>query len=209
MPDGPPATRHYRGVSPQARTADRRTRLLDAGLQVFGTTGLAGATVKQICASAGLTERYFYESFKNQPALFAAVYEAGVTRMRDGILAAMQAAAPEPSALTEAAMTAFFQTLQDDPQLARILLVEVYGSAQDLALLYKQGVSDFADIAEGIIAAHDLLPQGALEPGLMSTALIGAAIHLALRWHLEGYQHSVPTMVAHGTALLAAVPRLP
>jgi len=199
-------TRRYRGISPQARVQQRRTRLIEAGFEVFGEVGVSQATVKQICAAAGLTERYFYESFKNQAELFVAVYEAGIEEIQANILKALEDAVPQPLTLTHAAMTAFFETLKAQPRLARVVLVEVYGSTEDLQHLYTRGVSDFASIARGLIDQHALLrDEPDLDPDLLSTAVIGAAIHLALRWYLEGFQQSVPTMVAHGSALLRAV----
>ncbi|MGH9792076.1 MAG: TetR/AcrR family transcriptional regulator, partial [Candidatus Acidiferrales bacterium] len=64
------------------RSAERRARLIQAGVQVFGTKGFHSATVKQICAEAGLTERYFYESFENLNALFLATYDHELERLR-------------------------------------------------------------------------------------------------------------------------------
>ena len=52
--------RRYRGVSEEARQAERRQRFVEAGLTVFGSRGYHSSTVRSICAEAGLTERYFY-----------------------------------------------------------------------------------------------------------------------------------------------------
>ena len=49
--------RQYRGRSSEERAAERRARLLEAGLQVFGTVGGDKATMTAICAEAKLTER--------------------------------------------------------------------------------------------------------------------------------------------------------
>src|SRR5690606_9237384 len=70
--------RRFRGVAADERRRQRRQQLLDAGLKCFGTVGFRAAGVRDICAEAQLTERYFYESFKNREALFLAVYEMGV-----------------------------------------------------------------------------------------------------------------------------------
>ena len=201
--------RSYRGVQPEERKAQRRAQLLEAATRVFGENGVKGATVKQICGEAGLTERYFYESFKNQQALFAAVYEAGVDRIRSAILTALAEAPDDSAALTQAAMTAFYSTLRDDPRLARIILVEVFGSTYQLEELYQRGVGDFADLTRDIIEAQGLIdPDSGLDAGLLSTAFVGATIHLALRWYLNGYPQSVQTMVEHGLLLLRALPEV-
>src|SRR4029077_5184552 len=55
--------RAYGGVSAEDRIAARRAKLLDAGLELFGTRGYATTGVKDVCREAGLTDRYFYESF--------------------------------------------------------------------------------------------------------------------------------------------------
>jgi AcrR family transcriptional regulator len=68
-------TRPYGGVKAEARRQERRQRLLDAGLEVFGHKGYHHTTVRDICVAAGLTERYFYESFKSLRLLFDAVHE--------------------------------------------------------------------------------------------------------------------------------------
>ena len=55
--------RPYRGVSATDRRDQRRQRLIDAGLQLFGTRGIAAVGIVDVCAEAGLTKRYFYENF--------------------------------------------------------------------------------------------------------------------------------------------------
>ena len=49
--------RAYGGVSADDRIAARRTSLLDAGLELFGTDGFAATGVKDVCRQAGLTDR--------------------------------------------------------------------------------------------------------------------------------------------------------
>src|ERR1700734_2249675 len=75
--EAPPAcvVRPYRGVSAQERIAERRRQLLDAGLELFGTRGISAVGVGDVCAEAGLTKRYFYESFQSIDALAEAVFE--------------------------------------------------------------------------------------------------------------------------------------
>src|SRR6202035_2219353 len=69
------APRPYRGVSATDRRQQRRQRLIDAGLQLFGTLGVAGVGIVDVCAEAGLTKRYFYENFASIDTLADAVFE--------------------------------------------------------------------------------------------------------------------------------------
>lgn len=41
-------------------------------------TGYRNATVKAVCEAAGLTERYFYESFSNSEELLVASFQGGI-----------------------------------------------------------------------------------------------------------------------------------
>lgn len=59
-------SRIYGGVEANLREEDRRKKLIEAGLEAFGTKGYAKTNIKTICKLAGLTERYFYESFRHK-----------------------------------------------------------------------------------------------------------------------------------------------
>src|SRR3954449_7388105 len=86
--------RTYGGVSADERVAARREKLLDAGLELFGTRGFATTGVKDICREARLTDRYFYESFANSEALFLAVFD----RLTDDLFGDVASAAGEAGA---------------------------------------------------------------------------------------------------------------
>src|ERR1700760_3307724 len=70
------SARPYGGLAMAERVAARRARFVEAGVELFGTQGFRGATVRGVCAAAGLTDRYFYESFATLEALLAAVYHS-------------------------------------------------------------------------------------------------------------------------------------
>lgn len=69
-------------------------RLVDAAVEVFGTSGYRSATVGKICETAGLTKRYFYESFDDSEALLLAAYASVTDRLRDSVLRGAGRAAP-------------------------------------------------------------------------------------------------------------------
>ena len=79
------AGRPYAGISQPERQARRRELLLEAGLEVFGTTGYAASSVREICEVAELNRRYFYESFNTREDLLRAVYEQIVAESREAI----------------------------------------------------------------------------------------------------------------------------
>jgi len=74
----------YGGLSAGARVAARRDRLLAAGLELFGTQGYQCTAIDQVCAEAGLTKPYFYESFRSREELLGAVVRSLWSRRRNG-----------------------------------------------------------------------------------------------------------------------------
>jgi AcrR family transcriptional regulator len=199
--------RAYRGLSPEARKAERRERLVAAGVEVFGTVGFQAATVRQLCAAAGLTERYFYESFDNQAGLFAATYDHAVDRLRATLMQAVVTAPSGFAALAESVLRAFYGELQRDPRTARIMLIEIYGVAFDRGRLYQRGVVDFAALVRALIDAHVRVDRAGLDADLLATAVVGACIHLATHWLIGGFREPLDTMVANSLAIVLAIGR--
>ncbi|KMO72567.1 hypothetical protein BST22_24660 [Mycolicibacterium chubuense] len=112
--------RPYRGVDAQQRMAQRRQRLLEAGLDLLGGGPTpVELTVRAICAQSGLAARYFYESFTDKDAFVAAVFDRVVGDIASTTQAAM-AAAP-PAEQNHAAMANIVRTIADDPRVGRLL----------------------------------------------------------------------------------------
>ena len=117
----PPAGRAYAGESQAERVARRRQQFLDAGLQVFGTSGFRTATVRQLCRQAELTDRYFYESFEHTEDLLVAVYEREFDHLQRAVLVALadEAAQRDPMLAVEKALNALFE-MASEPRVARV-----------------------------------------------------------------------------------------
>jgi AcrR family transcriptional regulator len=71
--------RRYGGVDSEERQRQRKAKLVESALVVFGQQGFHHTTVRDVCKQAQLTSRYFYESFDSMKALFHEVY-ASVNR---------------------------------------------------------------------------------------------------------------------------------
>ena len=210
----PAEGRAYRGQALAERVAARRAQFIEAGLTLFGTQGLRATTVRGVCAQAGLTDRYFYESFDSLEALLTAVYSG----LMDGLASAVRALDDQPHAGWQARASAgyalWFQAVRD-PRVARIVLTEVLGVSPALDALYEQGMQAFADMSTAPMLAA--LPAGRLPPAqraLIGRALVGASIHVARLWVQGGYREPQAevvrscALVAVGTlqALMAEAP---
>ena len=118
--------RLWQGQTPDAREADRRQRLVEAGLELVGTQGVAALTMRAACREAAVGPRYFYDVFATREELLEAVYDETVGRIREPILSAVVAAAESEG--VAAAMLAAFDTavavVEGDPRIGRILFRE-------------------------------------------------------------------------------------
>lgn len=116
--------RRYRGVSAEERRAARRRQLLDAALELVGTRGVERTTMTAICAEAGLTERYFYESFTARDQLLLALVDEIADQVRTAVLAALSDTEGDAAARAHAALAAFAALLTDDPRKGRVAIIE-------------------------------------------------------------------------------------
>ncbi|GAA3549795.1 TetR/AcrR family transcriptional regulator [Nocardioides daeguensis] len=118
------SARRYGGRAAEERTAERRTRLLDAGLALMGTRGVAGTTVRGVAEESGLAARYFYESFPSIEALQLAVFEQIAAEAAARSLAALATAPDDAVARTRAVLAEMVELFLEDPRKGRIALLE-------------------------------------------------------------------------------------
>jgi AcrR family transcriptional regulator len=112
--------RPYRGVEAPERLAGRRRRFLDAGLELLGgATAPEELTVRAICGDAGLTARYFYESFTDKDEFVGAVFDGVVADVAATTQAAI-AAAPVSEQM-RAAMANIVRIITVDPRIGRLM----------------------------------------------------------------------------------------
>jgi AcrR family transcriptional regulator len=198
--------RSYRGASPDQRRAERRERLIAAGIEVFGTTGYRAATVDQICAVAGLTKRYFYESFADSEALLLSAYARATDDLRGQVVAAATAAAPELTDMTRAGLEAFFGAIAEDQRVARIAFFEILGVSPAVDAAYRASTGRFVRtlraLAEPAFAGSDL--PGAQRLTIM-TGIVGSVLMIAQQWVLSGRRQPIETVVEAAQAILTAV----
>ena len=182
-------TRSYRGQSQEQRRAERRDRLIAGAIAVYGERGYHQATVKAVCEAAGLTERYFYESFTNSEALLIDCYYAVAHGVLGEILRAGEAAGRGQVARSRAMLKAYFAALQREPRSARVFLVEIRG--------VSRAVDQAFDASLRLIGREvaRLLAPESVDDELLQAGVIGGVIHIALRWIEDGYEPPIDTAV--------------
>jgi AcrR family transcriptional regulator len=174
--------RDYRGVSAEQRMADRRERLLAAGLDEFGTRGFLATGVKDICRAAGLTDRYFYESFSSNGDLFSAVFDNATRHLLDVTVAAADRENQDVRSQARAVIEAYVHALAKDPRLARIIFVEPPAVGPEIEHRMRETLRTFAQLVEATLRPNlpAAVPDDIVRFG--SIALVGAVERLMTEW---------------------------
>jgi AcrR family transcriptional regulator len=181
----PPAVRTYRGASAEQRRAVRRARLLAAGLDVVGEVGVVGVTVDAVCARAGLTKRYFYETFADRDAALDAVADDVYGRLHTAMVAALRRGRPGRGDEWTRAATAvevFAETFDADPRVAR-LYVESPGNPR-LQARRDAAVDLFADLVLDEVLRVD--PRDRERMRTAAVLVVAGTTHLVTRWLAGG-----------------------
>jgi AcrR family transcriptional regulator len=170
--------RRYSGQSFADRQTERHEKLIRAAIEVAGRVGLEGASVAAICAEAGLTARYFYESFPTREAILVAAYRA----VQDELLSRITAGAGAGD--TRRVLTGFFTAIQMRPDLARVFLIDLDDHGGAMRMASFDGAGKLSK-AFGLRATHPLMVAG----------IIGAVVDIAKRWIESEFAEPVDTVV--------------
>jgi AcrR family transcriptional regulator len=167
-------TMPFKGISADDRRVGRRERLVRAAFEIAGTEGAGALGVGRVCQAAGLTKRYFYESFATLADLESAVVDHAIAVMT----ARVEPFRPDgPGAPPRGWLQAFVGALVDDECLARVLLAETHGGA--LSPFRHQIIA----VAVAGMAPPGSDPQADLRARLAAYAQLGTLTELCLAWH--------------------------
>jgi AcrR family transcriptional regulator len=189
-------TMPFKGVSADDRRIDRRNRLVASAFEVAGIEGAGALGVGRVCLAAGLTKRYFYESFASLPELQSAVVDYAIALMSERVDPFRPS---EPGGPAQAWLDAFVGALVDDQRLARVLLSETHGGT--LSPFRHQII----DVAIAGMAPPGSDPHSDLRARLVAYAQIGVLSELCLAWHQGQLAMERATLVDVLTNLFARI----
>jgi AcrR family transcriptional regulator len=179
-------TRRYRGATAAERAAERRERLLAAGLECFGSRGVDGTRVKDVCRAAGLTDRYFYESFADTRALFVAVFDRVTDELFAAVGEAVLAVEPRAEPQLRAAIGTFLHALDDDPRRARVVFSEAAVAGAEAERHMRATLRRFAALVAATARAHLPAAVGDDLVDLVGLSLVGTLERVVVDWQ-EGH----------------------
>lgn len=190
--------RQFKGMSLSERKLARREKLIQAGIETYGTHGFFSVTVKDVCNEAKLTERYFYESFKKSENLFQTIFLQLIEQLQQTLMQAIMQSSPDPMQMIDSGLNAFFAMLEDDPRTARIIYIDAmlvqelhnHATIQETMGRFDRMIHAFVTL----MMPHTHLTEK--EISLIATGLNGYVTQVAVRWVVGGFKLS-RTEVVH------------
>jgi len=163
------------------RKKARRKRLLSAAIGIFGRKGYHATTVPMIVRAANSSVGSFYFYFRNKEDVFAAALDALGEQIAAALNKAIPAAGPDVLAQMRAAVTALVQFLAENPEEARILIVESSGLGKRLEAVRRRVIeSHTKSVEQALRTLADRLPP--LDAAVVASCWVGAVYEAVYRW---------------------------
>ena len=163
------------------RKEARRKKLPSAAIGIFGGKGYHATTVPMIVRAANSSVGSFYFYFRNKEDIFAAALEALGEQISAALNEALRAAGPDVLAQMKAAVRALVRFLADNPEEARILIVESSGLGKRLEAVRREVIeSHTKSVEQALRTLADRLPP--LDATVVASCWVGAVYEAVYRW---------------------------
>lgn len=177
--------------------AAQRGRLLLAMVEVVAEHGYAATTVGDVLKRAHISRQTFYEHFANKEDCFLAAFDQAADLLMARMRAALGPATDPVVERLDRVFESYLGGLAAAPELARALLVEVYGAgragvARRTAVQERFAVTIADAITDAITAGQRW--RGGLSPHFIGRAVIGAVSALVTARIEAGEAAALPEM---------------
>lgn len=112
--------RTIRGLDAEQRRAERREQLLDAALKLFAANGYINTSIEQICSTAYIGTKSFYEVFTNREDCYVALLARTSERLQEQVAGMAAQAVGNERETAPKVIQVFVHALLDDPRVAKV-----------------------------------------------------------------------------------------
>jgi AcrR family transcriptional regulator len=183
---------YRRTQATEDRKGARQRLLLDSATRLFGQHGYHATSVPMIVAAAGISTGSFYMYFKNKEDVFnAALEELGktITALMDQV----EESQPDILKQFSESMEALFLYLAENPEQARILIVESSGLSPRLEKTRRNILRQQANDAQRTLeSAPDVFEVE--NPTIAAQCVVGAAYEALYCWLEEDTKVRMPAV---------------
>lgn len=187
--------RVIRGLTAEQRKAERREQLLDAALDLIATHGYLGTSIEQICSTAYVGTKSFYEVFDSREDCYVALLQRTSERLMAAMMAVAARAEGNERQAVPGIISAFAHALLDDPRVAKVTFGQAGGISKTVERQRRTNRRWAAGFLEQIWDRYDGMPDSAEElaqdePDLrarhaIAIGLVGGLFDLIADWLLD------------------------
>ena len=187
--------RVIRGLTAEQRKAERREQLLDAALDLIAAHGYLGTSIEQICSTAYVGTKSFYEVFENREDCYVALLQRTSERLMADMMAVAARAEGNERQAVPGIVAAFAHALLDDPRVAKVTFGQAGGISKTVERQRRTNRRWAANFLEQIWDRYDEVPDSAEElehdePDLrarhaIAIGLVGGLFDLIADWLLD------------------------
>lgn len=168
----------HHGLSPEQVAESQRERLLAGLAHAIAERGYRATTISEIVKVASVSTRAFYENFESKEECFLAAFEAVLAHLEELIAAAVEPVDDWPHRVI-AALRAALDFFTEEPDLARLCLVETVTATPPIAARFREAVIGAIPYLESGRAERP--DGGAALPDSTEDSLIGGLVIFASR----------------------------
>ncbi|HEX6456342.1 MAG TPA: TetR/AcrR family transcriptional regulator [Solirubrobacterales bacterium] len=184
-----PSGRH--GYSREQIAAHQRERIVAGLAAVVAERGYNAATIGQIAKAARVSKRAFYEQFESKEECFLAAFEIVLSHLR-GLIEEEIEPIPDWPHRVVAGLRALLAFLAENPDLARLCLVDSVAAGFVVGERFREQVNGFVTLLEpGRAERANPRPL----PDSTEEALVGALVSMLSRSLAFGDAASLPGLL--------------
>lgn len=171
----------------EQRRAQRREQLLEAAFELFARDGYVNTAIEQICQTAYVGNKAFYELFDSKEDCYLALLRQVSERIEEQVSQALQesAGAGEEETLTRL-LSAFAHALLDDPRVAVVTFGTAAGISSRVEAQRRENRRWAASFIEAFWRRNQTGGEGVRGNGIdyhaLAVATIGGLFQAVIDW---------------------------
>src|SRR2546421_699367 len=178
--------RRIKGLDADERRAQRRGQLLDAALHLFAANGYQNTSIEQLCQSAYVGTKAFYEVFESREDCYIALLRQITERLSDRMVGVLAAAPEDEREASRLLVSAFAHGLVDDPRVARVTFGRGSAVSPDVERQRRLNRRWAANFIESIWRRYGIIGDTLdVDPHRMAIGVIGGMFDLIAAWLLD------------------------
>ncbi len=195
------AGRRVRGLDAQQRRAQRRADLITSALTLFGDKGYPNVSIEEICQTAYVGTKSFYELFDSKEACYLALFGNLAADLEARMQQAVRAEPGNEPGGMERLIDTFARSLVRDPRVAKVVFGQSPAISATVETQRRANRRWAAAFLETVWRQYEVVDAGVPEGGLrpIAVGVIGGMFELIVDWlhdHDPGQEQDVESLIA-------------